>query len=387
MRLAVISHAYQDERYLTTLDAMARSGGDEVALIHPVRYKKAAYRWNQPHAIYDVPLSIALGARQGTFFYHPPALANAIDGLRPDVILHEQEVYTLGAAQIAAVANHKSIPLVQFVWENVDRALAIPRRLLRRAVLNRTTALIAGSEGAMRIHCGWGFKGPIAVIPQMSVDAARAFRFGARTDGPLRVCFIGRLVACKGVDSLLRAIKILHRRGFDVECVLAGEGPERSRLAALAHQLGIWSLVHLRGRLSGEGVRAVLRSSDVLVLPSRCTPVWEEQFGLVLAEAMAEGTIAVGSRTGAIPEVIGADDLLFDEDDSQQLVEILRRLAVDSEFYQRCRRNAWQRARAHFGVDGVADQKLCFLREVLDRVLATDKERDPIKRLLPAGTL
>ena len=371
MKIAVISHAYQDERYLTTLDAMARHPEIEITLIHPEIYRGERFRWNDSHPIAHIPVPVIFGSRQGTFLYRGGALEKALDEAQPDLILHEQEIYALGAGQIAWVAKRRSIPLVQFVWENVDRTFGPPRRLLRRYVLARTSAMIAGSDGAKQVHAQWGFAGPIEVVPQMSVDTERPPRFIQHGSQTFKVCFVGRLVPCKGVDCLLRAIVELHRDGFRIECAIAGEGPERRRLARLARELGIWALVHFRGRLSGDGVRRLLRSSDVLVLPSRRTETWEEQFGLVLAEAMAEATVTVGSRTGAIPEVIGMEELLFDEDDVQGMARVLQHLARDAGFFLWSQVHLWQQVRERFGTDGVAAQKVRYLSGVRDRAQAS----------------
>lgn len=384
MKLAVISHAYQDERYLATLDAMARSSSDQIAVMHPEVYKGMRYDWKNSHAVCDVPLPVVFGSRQGAFFYRPRALAAALDQFCPDLILHEQEVYALGAAQIAFFSERSAIPLVQFVWENVDRALVTPRRLIRRYVLARTSALIAGSRLARQIHRLWRFNRRIDVVPQMSVNVSPVLRPEVDAPVPLRVCFVGRLVSCKGVDCLLRAIVVLRLRQIGIECTIAGEGPERHRLAALAQTLGVLPQVHFIGHLSESGVQHLLRSSHVLVLPSRRTPIWEEQFGLVLAEAMAEGTIAVGSRTGAIPEVIGANHLLFAEDDANALAEILVRVAADANFRQTCRILAWLRARKYFDVQVVAERKLRFLHAVLDQADAQTREAGTVHWLQPA---
>jgi glycosyltransferase involved in cell wall biosynthesis len=117
--------------------------------------------------------------------------------------------------------------------------------------------------------------------------------------------------------------------------------------------------------LAEEQVRDLLRSSDALVLPSRKTPAWEEQFGLVLAEAMAEGTVTVGSKTGAIPEVIGMEELLFEQDDVEGLVAILDRLATDSQFFLDCKRSLWQRARDKFSAERIAVEKVELLQRAL----------------------
>ena len=51
MKLAVISHAYQEERYLSVLDSMGTIPGIELSLIHPRTYKGQDYVWMAQHAI------------------------------------------------------------------------------------------------------------------------------------------------------------------------------------------------------------------------------------------------------------------------------------------------------------------------------------------------
>jgi glycosyltransferase involved in cell wall biosynthesis len=97
------------------------------------------------------------------------------------------------------------------------------------------------------------------------------------------------------------------------------------------------------------------------VLPSRRTKVWEEQFGRILVEAMAQATVTVGSRTGAIPEVIGSESLLFDEDDDQTLAELLIELASDSGLFEAHQRALWQRASDLYRNDTLSKQRVEFL--------------------------
>ena len=183
-----------------------------------------------------------------------------------------------------------------------------------------------------------------------------------------KVCFVGRLVRGKGIDCLLGAVAQLVRRGVSLLCTVAGEGPEQGSLRSCVRAFGIESATHFCGQLSADAVRDLLRASDVLVLPSRRTPAWQEQFGLVLTEAMAEGAVTVGSRTGAIPEVIGCQELLFEEDDVGALAAILARLATDTDFYVGCQKTLWTRARDLYSAKVLAAARVRFLRAVLDEV-------------------
>jgi glycosyltransferase involved in cell wall biosynthesis len=92
--------------------------------------------------------------------------------------------------------------------------------------------------------------------------------------------------------------------------------------------------------------------------------VWEEQFGLILAEAMAEATVTVGSRTGAIPEVIGSEGLLFDENDHHQLAAILEMLATNETELIAHQHRLWLRAGRLYTNESLATRRLDFLKRV-----------------------
>ena len=372
MRLCLISHAYLEEGYRHVLQTLASYPGVELAWVTPERYRLALQNssgeLNETSSDYRTyPLPIRWGGRQGTFVYHSVPLQRALDDFRPDIILHEQEVFAIGGGQIARVAQSRGIPLVMFVNENIHRALALPRRWLRDYVLKRCAGLIPISGGAAQVHRDWGFHGPLAILPQMGVHLNPEPDFQPRDPGTLRVCYAGRLTPIKGVDILLRAVAKLHDAGVPVQCTIAGRGDARESLAELAHDLGIQDRIEFAGMLLPAQVTALLQSNDVLVLPSRRTPTWEEQFGRILVEGMAQAIVTSGSRTGAIPEVIDSEELLFDEDSSEGLALVLQNLARRPEFALAERRRLWERARDQYETSVVTRRKVAFLEEVLQK--------------------
>ena len=378
MRVCLVSHAYFERGYRPALQAMANQPGVTLALITPARYtlglQTSSPDFDQTGLschVYALP--IRLGGRQGTFFYEPLTLARALDDFRPDVILHEQEVFALGAGELAFFARRRSIPLVHFVWENLDRSLARPRRWLRQYVFRRTTALITGSTQAAEMHHRAGFRGPTIVLLQSGVDSNPSPALGRRAGATLHVCFAGSLILRKGVDCLLRGVAEAVARGIPLRCSIAGDGPERASLEALARSLSIEEKVTFLGAIPMHEVTGLLQRSDVLALPSRRTPAWEEQFGRILVEAMAQGTVTVGSRTGAIPEVIGAEALLFAENDHTGLAEVLMHLDQDRIFFTEQQRSLWQRARDEYSFEVVAERKIAFLKQIW-----MDSKRQPV---------
>jgi glycosyltransferase involved in cell wall biosynthesis len=370
MKVAIVSHAYVEPGYSPVLESMAACPGIQLALITPDKYRGRFQRSpgafeNQVHGLRTYALPIIFGKRQGAFLYGFKALSRALDDFHPDLLLHEQEVYSLGAAQIAAAAKKRSIPLVMFVWENLHRSLSWPRRRNVQYVLGHCAGLIAGSTGAEQVHRDWGYRGKTSIIPQMGIPLRNPSPFfGRRNADSFSVCFAGRLVPEKGIDCLLRAIALVRYKGIRIRCNIAGNGPDLQNLTALRDSLGIADVVDFKGRLCVEEVRDLLAKSDALVLPSRKTGIWEEQFGLILIEAMSEATVTIGSRTGAIPEVIGSDALLFGENDHQHLAVILERLASNNAELAEQQQRLWNRVDKLYTNDILAVRRATFLRQV-----------------------
>ena len=160
-------------------------------------------------------------------------------------------------------------------------------------------------------------------------------------DGALVVGSVGRLAAVKNYGLLVRAVAA---SGLDVHLVLAGEGPERAALTALADSLGIAARVHLLGHCND--VDRVLAAFDVFVLPS-----FSEGMSNTLLEAMAAGLPTVASAVGGNGEIVrdGVDGRLFASDDEAGLAACLVGLCRDDT--QRARFAAAARERVHADFD------------------------------------
>ncbi len=101
--------------------------------------------------------------------------------------------------------------------------------------------------------------------------------------------------------------------------MIAGDGPERERLAAAAG-----GSVRFVGRVSREELARLRSTARVALVPSRSA----ETFGLAAAEAMSAGLPVAASRIGALPELI-PDSWLAPPGDAQALADVIRRLGAD----------------------------------------------------------
>jgi glycosyltransferase involved in cell wall biosynthesis len=93
----------------------------------------------------------------------------------------------------------------------------------------------------------------------------------------------------------------------DVRALIVGDGPEGSRLKALVSDLSLQGSVEFRASVPYDEMPSLYARASCLVLASLPVRYWEEQFGMVLAEAMAGHLPIVASASGAIPEVAGPD--------------------------------------------------------------------------------
>jgi glycosyltransferase involved in cell wall biosynthesis len=123
---------------------------------------------------------------------------------------------------------------------------------------------------------------------------------------------IGRLVECKAVDLLLEALAGIQA---EVHLSIVGDGPERSHLESVDERLGLSARVTFHGFLRQDGCRAVMRESDIFVLPSL-----HECGGAVVLEAMACGLPIIAANWGG-PQDYLADGwgILVETDDKYVL--------------------------------------------------------------------
>lgn len=125
------------------------------------------------------------------------------------------------------------------------------------------------------------------------VDRAQA-KAALGVTGPLIVS-IGNLIPLKGHDLVIRALVDLP----GVTLIVAGNGPERERLAALGTELGIADRLRLPGAIPHDDIARLLAAADVMALASE-----REGLANVWVEALASGTPVVASAVGGASEVI-----------------------------------------------------------------------------------
>jgi glycosyltransferase involved in cell wall biosynthesis len=182
------------------------------------------------------------------------------------------------------------------LWRFAGRTLIGP---FVHAAWNRSTRILCDSEFTrgelLRVEPRWGTR--IDVVP-LGVDLPPCPERGPLAK-PIHLLAVGRVERVRGLEDLLLALaRGANREHFHL--TIAGDGPDRCRLEAMARALGLSEAVSLAGRVDEDTLRSLWREADLFVNPEWSQPA----FGLVSVEAMGQGLPVMGTPTGATPEIV-----------------------------------------------------------------------------------
>jgi colanic acid/amylovoran biosynthesis glycosyltransferase len=158
----------------------------------------------------------------------------------------------------------------------------------------------------------------------------------APPDGAWRCVQACRLIAKKGLATSLRAFAEFSRAFPRATFTIAGEGPQREELLAIATNLGVADRVYFLGFLPQEKLRALYAESHLFLHPSELGPDGDQE-GVPnsMLEAMATGLPVLATRHGGIPEAVddGVSGRLVAERDADALANAMLALAMDAPGY------------------------------------------------------
>jgi glycosyltransferase involved in cell wall biosynthesis len=364
MKVLIVSKAFVSLAYRQKLDELATLGLQVIAVAPPAWHEGASVQRIEPaeHSSYD--LRVMPIRANGHFHYHwYPHLPRLLDEVRPDLVHVDEEPYNVATFLGVLAARRRAIPSVFFTWQNLLRRYPPPFADMERAVYRWSAGAIAGNRAAADVLRRKGYRGTPAVIPQFGVDPAR-FHPGSRPERPFTVGFFNRLIPAKAPLQTLHAFAQLPA---DTKMIIVGDGPLRDALQEQIQRCSLGERVTILARVRSTEVPDLMRSVDVIVLPSLSTPSWVEQFGRVLIEAMACGVPVVGSDSGEIPNVIGDAGLVIPEGNVGALAAALRRLHDDATLSTDLSVRGRERVLQHFTHRRIAEATVRAYEAALDR--------------------
>jgi glycosyltransferase involved in cell wall biosynthesis len=228
-------------------------------------------------------------------------------------------------------------------------------RRLRTFYARCADHVIVPSDFLRKVVLGWGVAPErCTVVPNGVVPDARAAACRKSEARALRVLSVGRLVAWKGTDLLVRAVGGLAGVTLDI----VGDGPEAAALRALVREQKLAERVRFHGALVPADTAHLVAASDAFVLPSRY-----EGLPHAVLEAMAAGVPVVVTAAGGVPELMrdGETGLLV-EPDTGAVARAIARLRDDDALRRRLGANAARLVRERFGLRAMIDRTEAILR-------------------------
>ena len=318
--------------------------------------------------------------------FYRSGVSRAFREASPDVIVMMEESFSLFGLQITRAAaryapdapiifynnNIVSYDLPGFRLSRLYRAIGsyvTPRMALGLCVNARADAVLRDAGyGVPSTILFYGIDEERFPVPDESERISARRDAGLPRDRPI-VLYLGRLLAGKGIETLIDAVAEAGDLAPEPPYLLiVGSGPHEEAVRAYAAERLAGETCEIRPAIDADQVPQLLRSVDMHVLPS--LPEINEQFGRVNVEAMLTGLVTVGSRTGGIPEVIGDSGLLFEPGNVSELAEILRRCFGEGADTEALRRRGRERALALYSSSAFNDR----LRQI---VLGLGRGGDP----------
>ncbi len=171
---------------------------------------------------------------------------------------------------------------------------------------------------------------------------------------PLRIIYMGRLAADKGVLETVEAVRILRDRGIDVSLTIAGSGSAEHEIVQAIEAHGLGDRTALLGAVFGPAKQQLWRQADVLAFPT----YHREGLPYALLEAMASSVVPVVSPVGGIPDVVQneVNGLLVPARDALALANALERMANDRQLLHRLALAARLRVVNHYSLVRMAEE-------------------------------
>jgi glycosyltransferase involved in cell wall biosynthesis len=199
-----------------------------------------------------------------------------------------------------------------------------------RALATARRVIVTGAA-TMDLLAGYAVAPDRLVLIEPGTDAAPLAR--GSVDGRVHLLSVATLNAGKGHEWLLRSLAAVPSDGWRLTCAgsLTRDAATAARVFDTVGALGLDARVCFAGDLDAEALQACYDTADVFVLASL-----GETYGMAVAEALARGLPVVGTRTGAIPALVGADaGLIVEAGDEAAMTGALERVIGDPAFRAR----------------------------------------------------
>ena len=283
-------------------------------------------------------------------------------------------VFAIAAKQQSRAALVSTFFSSELNWTGVAKKIFAP--ILKRIIDSSDAITVISSFTEQRLR-DYAPGVNTTIIPfgaaAVSRDHNANSRFRAKQDR-FELLFVGRLVRRKGVDVLLRAVKILESDPR-LHVRIVGGGPEKDNLEREFRKLALGDRVTFEGVVDSSRIDALFAECDALVLPAIITETGEtEGLGVVLIEAMGYGKPVIASAAGGIVDIVkdNATGILVPPGDAEALAKAISRAMDQPDQLAGIARKGTQFADSAFGWDTIVSDLRKVYKTAVEHRHATD---------------
>ncbi|HMA33136.1 MAG TPA: glycosyltransferase family 4 protein [Chloroflexia bacterium] len=346
-RVLWIWHAAVVAEYQKPIAALAETDRWEMHLLVPEAWPERAGQMvaleRRTAPSYRIHPAGVLFPRHYYIYLFPNLLAH-LWRIRPDILHVYEEAHSLLPFLILLLRPllarcwGRRLPVILYAAQNIVKRYPLPFRWFEAFCFRHADAILPCGVLVAATLRQKGYRGPLRVLPlptdpavfRADPAAGQATRQALGIPaGAVVIGYAGKLVAEKGVATLLRAFLTLPTMGAGPHLLIAGDGPLRAALEQEARGAGAGTRVHFQGALAHAQLVASLSAGDIWVVPSETRPHWREQFGRAAVEALACENAVVTSDSGELPRVVGPAGRVCPEGDAAALRAVLAELIAD----------------------------------------------------------
>ena len=287
-------------------------------------------------------------------------------------IINCAELYSFISYQCVKFAKKMNKRVVISVWETLPMLpinFLPPYSLNVRATRSYANVFIAHTQRAVNYLKALSVPDEKIKLIYPSINLERFSPMKKRDGNRFRVLFVGRFDQEKGLPLLLSAFSQLYEEDPSIELWIRAKR-RTGQTEQLAYKFAQKYPIKFLGFMDYDKLPKLYNQCDVLCLPSIDKykwglKVWEEQFGLVLMEAMACGLPIIATKCGAIPEVVGFKNLIIRQGSFEDIYCALKKIKEDKDYCENVSKLNRARAEKLFDIK----KKRRIIGEILHKLM------------------
>ena len=280
---------------------------------------------------YQIIKGQTLFTGNNTLYFYLNKLLVSLLSFKPDLIEIFEEPWSLSVLQLVILKKilRLKAKIVCYSAQNIYKKLPFPFNFIEKFNFKNIQGIHVCSQEVEDVLKQKTYNGQVRNLG-LGLDTD-TFSYKPKPAGKtLQLGYAGRLVEAKGVFDLLTAMISLD----DAVLTICGSGPDEKLIKEHIKNYHLEKKVILKGPLQLPELINFYHCLDLLVVPSKTTAGWKEQFGRIIIEAFACGTTTLGSNSGSIPEITRDYGLIFEEGNIQDMLDKIADFKKNRETWQ-----------------------------------------------------